>query len=153
MSLQERMKTLVSQESVSKAESQTFRAQDVGPEQSLGGVWSQERRHGAVKMKTRWVSIFGCYVGFSQSSRDNHTWHTHKMWKVPNFTFLHFAVLNPYLSVSSFHLCLMLVILFFLQPVKRPLGQVWKLITGFTWLDEWPNQQISRVGFFIVPSP
>ena len=40
--------------------------------------------HEAVKTMTRWVSIFGSFVGFSQNSRNSHD----KMLKSANFTFL-----------------------------------------------------------------
>ena len=99
-------------------------------------VWSQERRHGAVKTMTKWVGIFGSCVGFSLSFRDIHT----ENFKSVSFTLLGFAVLNPHLSFLLSTLCLCLVFIF-VQPVKCPHGQVWEETTGSKALEERPNQQ------------
>ena len=62
---------------------------------SLRAVWSEERRHRAVMTVSRDESVsLVSYVGFSQSSRDSHTY-IQRMIKNANFTFLRFAVLNP----------------------------------------------------------
>ena len=58
-----------------KEERMTLVSQSVRSEilqqSSLRVVWSQERKHRAVKTMTRWVSIFGSCEWFSQSSRDS----------------------------------------------------------------------------------
>ena len=85
-------------------------------------VRSQVRRHRAVNTMT---SIFGSCVGFSQSSHDSHIY-TQRMFISANFTFLHFAVLNPCLSFIPPTLCLLFgfYLFLFLRPVKCPQGRV-----------------------------
>ena len=75
-----RQSTLGSCEWDSRAESQRFRREVRGwsvssktwIQSKWKAVWSQEWRHRAVKMMTRWVSIFGSCVGFSLSSCNSH---------------------------------------------------------------------------------
>ena len=109
-------------------------------------LWSRKKIK--PRRQTRWVSIFGCCVGFSLSS---HYSHEHRMLKSAYFTFLRFAVLNPFLSVSSFHTLLFVILFFFVQLVKCPHSLVWEETMESTLLDEWQNQQNPPfVGCFIV---
>ena len=94
-----------------------------------------------VRTMTRWVSIMGCCVGFSLSSRDSHEHkYVQECLRVPT-SLPAFAVLNPCLSVSSFQPLFVVWFLFFVQLVKCPHGRVREETTGSTPLDERPGQQ------------
>ena len=74
-----------------------------------------------------------------------------RMLKSANFTFLRFAVLNPWLSVSSFHPLFVVWFCFFVQLVKCLYSRVWELTMGSTPLDKRPKStKLSVWGCFSI---
>ena len=109
------------------------------------GAWSQD-----TEQWTRWpdesaflVAVWDFRIVLALAIANRH-----RMLKNTRLHLLNFAVLNPSLSVSSFHpLFFFFFCFFFLQSVKRPHGRVVELTTGSTPLDERPGQQNPPFGY------
>ena len=91
----------------------------------------------------RWVIIFGTCLMFHNTLMRAKRVHTHRMQKKKKFQTLPSYLLLFWIRVLSFlpsTLCLLFVILFFLQLTKCSLGRVWEEITGSTPLRRSANQ-------------